>query len=568
MDSKLYIKNKIRNQNSEIDLSEGSAVTSLLVNPLSTIMQPLLDEQDKLINNLSLIIPDAIEDGDVDAVAANFLVTRREALRAEGTIKFYYSSPMAVSIPINTLVSTTDNVIFKTTVAYTILKSDMASNVEDYPLYSTASVPVEAVALGEAGNVLAGTIEKIISNLTPAPAKVTNKQAVFGASSVESNSSLSSRVKQTFVSNTVTNPNAIKKVILDTFPDTKKVEVIGFGDPEMVRDIIVSGMTAQDYYLTDLEYKASGVSLPPHNPSSAYYARFTDIDPSENITLPNSINDFYKEFDQNMYNGLFRKDDVLYAQSAEYQILSETFSAGTGVINDIDGDTPSAGTATVTTSEDHGLTVGITVTIANTGKNGDITGIVGGGATAVATSGSSFGAEVGQTINITNSENFTGQHVITVVDDSDPFTVTFAHATTATENSVSTYETLGVFDGIYTVDSVPSGTTFTITSAVTFSNKTGNFLAAAHFNGIAEAGWHMSDGVAGLDSLVAVDEMRTDQGHKVLGKTFVEGEGQQSFYGQQIDLLTNYVSYLANLINTLQTPGEDTNSGGGGGGAQ
>ena len=51
MDSKLYIKNKIRNQNSEIDLSEGSAVSNLLVNPLSTIMQPLLDEQDKLINN-------------------------------------------------------------------------------------------------------------------------------------------------------------------------------------------------------------------------------------------------------------------------------------------------------------------------------------------------------------------------------------------------------------------------------------------------------------------------------------------------------------------------------------
>ena len=164
MDSKLYIKNKIRNQNSEIDLSEGSAVTNLLVNPLSTIMQPLLDEQDKLINNLSLIVPDAIEDGDVDAVSANFLVTRREALKATGTIKFFYTSPIAVSIPKDTLVSTADNVMFKTTMAYTILKSDMASNIEDYPLYSTDDITIEAVALGDTGNVLAGSIEKIISS--------------------------------------------------------------------------------------------------------------------------------------------------------------------------------------------------------------------------------------------------------------------------------------------------------------------------------------------------------------------------------------------------------------------
>ena len=563
MDSKLYIKNKVRNQNSDIDLSEGSAVTNLLINPLSTILQPLLDEQDKLINNLSIISPDAIEDGDVDAVAANFLVTRREALKATGAIRFYYTSPIAVSIPIDTLVATVDNVLFKTTHAYTILKSDMASNIEDYPLYSTEDIAIEAVALGEPGNVLAGTIEQIISNLTPAPVKVTNKQAVFGASAVETNSSLSSRVKQTFVSNTVTNPNAIKKVIMDSFPDTKKVEVIGFGDPEMERDIIVSGMTAQDYYLTDLEFKASGVSLPPHNPSSAYYARFTDIDPSENITLPNSINDFYKEFDQDMYNGLYRKDDVLYAQSAEYQILNETFSAGTGVINELDGSTPSAGTATVTTNEDHGLTVGTTVTIANTGKSGDITGIVGNGTSATASSGSTLEAEVGQTINITNSENFTGQYIITVVVDSDPtFSVSFDHDTTATESSVSNYETLGVFDGVYTVNSAPSSTTFEITSDVTFTDKTGIFLAAAHFNGIAEEGWHMSDGLVGLDQLVAIDEMRTDQGHKVLGKTYVEDEAQQSFHGQQVELLTTYVNYLGNLIETLQVPGEDTNQGG------
>ena len=562
MDAKLYIKNKIRNANSNIDLSEGSAVTNLMVNPLSTILQPLLDEQDKLINNVSLITPDAIAAGDVDGVAANFLVTRREANRSTGEVKFYYTGPLAVTIPLGTVVSTADNVLFKTTIAYTITKSDMASNVEEYPLYCTDNIPVECVALGEEGNVLANTIEKIVSSLTPAPVKVTNQQAAFGATAVETNSSLASRVKQTFVSNTVTNPNAIKKVIMDSYPDTKKVEVIGFGDPEMVRDIIVSGMTAQDYYLTDLEYKASGVSLPPHNPSSAWYGRFTDIDPSENVTLPNSVTDFYTEFDQDMYNGMFRKDDVLYAQSAEYQILNETFSAGTGVVNDIDGSTPSAGTATVTTNEDHGLTVGTTVTIANTGKTGDITGISGDGTDAVATSATDFEAEVGQTINITNSESFTGQYVITAVTTSAPFQVTFDHGTTATENSVSNYETLGLYDGVFTVNAAPSSTTFEISSTETATNKTGNFLAAAHFNGIAEEGWHMSDGLVGLDQLVAIDEMRTDQGHKVLGKTYVANEDQQSHYGQQIESLTSYVDYLAQLIETLQVPGQDTNQGG------
>tara|TARA_Y100000593_G_C4321778_1_gene344198 strand:+ start:2773 stop:4023 length:1251 start_codon:yes stop_codon:yes gene_type:complete len=334
MDSKNFIKNKLRAYNSNLDLTEGSAITQVFVNPLSSILQPLLDEQDKLLENFSLQNPSSMENDDLDAVASNYLITRRSALNATGNIKLYYNSAVSVNIPKDTMVSTEDGKLYKTTTTYAITKSQMAPNREKFPLYNTANIPIESVGPGLGNNIKAGEITKLITAVVPAPMQVTNPQAVYGATSPETNDELKARIQQTFFANSVTNPNGIKKLISTLYPTVTKTVVKGFGDTEMIRDTIISGMAAQEFYTSDLNYNSSGLSLPPHNPSSAYHGRFTDIDPSTNVTLPAQISDFFTEFTNNMYYGVYRKDDANYAESAEHVILDEEFNA-TGILSEL-----------------------------------------------------------------------------------------------------------------------------------------------------------------------------------------------------------------------------------------
>jgi hypothetical protein len=331
MDSKNFIKSKLKAYNANLDLSEGSAITQVFVNPLSSILQPLLDEQDKLLNNSSLQNPSAIDSDDLNAVASNYLIERRSALNATGNIKFYYNSAISVNIPKDTMISTEGGVLYKTTVTYATTKSQMASKREKFPLYNTDNIPVESIGPGLSNNIKAGEITRLITAVTPAPIQVTNPQAIFGATSPETNDELKLRIQQTFFANSVTNPNGIKKLINTLYPTVAKTVVKGFGDDEMVRDIIISGMAAQEFYTSDLNYNTSGLSLPPHNPSSAYSGRFTDIDPSTTVSLPNSISDFFNEFTNNMYYGVYRKDDANYSESAEHVILDEQFNS-TGLL--------------------------------------------------------------------------------------------------------------------------------------------------------------------------------------------------------------------------------------------
>tara|TARA_Y100001963_G_scaffold52767_1_gene73971 strand:+ start:12610 stop:13860 length:1251 start_codon:yes stop_codon:yes gene_type:complete len=334
MDSKNFIKNKLKAYNNNLDLTEGSAITQVFVNPLSSILQPLLDEQDKLLNNFSLQNPSAMDSDDLDAVASNYLISRRTALNAAGNIKLYYNAAVSVNIPKDTMVSTEDGKMYKTTATYAITKAGMASNREKFPLYNTANIPIESIGPGLDNNIKAGEITKLVTAVVPAPIQVTNPQAVYGATSPETNDELKTRIQQTFFANSVTNPNGIKKLISSLYPTVTKTSVKGFGDTEMVRDTIISGMSAQDFYSSDLNYNTSGLSLPPHNPSAAYYGRFTDIDPSTNVTLPAQISDFFNEFTNNMYYGVYRKDDANYAESAEHVILDEQFNA-TGILAEL-----------------------------------------------------------------------------------------------------------------------------------------------------------------------------------------------------------------------------------------
>lgn len=328
MDAKEYIKLKIREYDSTIDTSPGSPIGDLFINPLSSILKDTLDFEDHMLNNLSLQNIGSMSDNDVDAIAANFLVSRDEGEVATGYVRFFYNTPQTVTIPANTFLQSTSGYRYKTVNTYTITRDSMLENSEYFPLYHSGDVAISAISAGEAYATRANTITNLVSSLDPYPASVRNLAAVTSGSDREDNSSLRDKIINSVNNKSIASADGIKRALQESFPSITSLTVVGSGDTEMVRDITYSGSVLGNYYTSDLDYKVSGLYSYPHNESIAYVGRFQDTDETTAIALPDP-EDFVYEFTNDMYAGIYRKDDPTYAELGVYNILEENFDETT-----------------------------------------------------------------------------------------------------------------------------------------------------------------------------------------------------------------------------------------------
>ncbi|MBC8548171.1 MAG: baseplate J/gp47 family protein [Candidatus Brocadiales bacterium] len=326
MDAKEFIKKKIKEHDPSIDVSPGSPMGDLFVNPLSAVLQPTLDFEDYMTDNLSLLNIDAMSDDDVDAMAANYLITRIAGQKATGTARFYYNIPTTAHIPKGTILSDRNSQYnYVTTAAYTITKEMMLLNNANFPLYSTGDVAIESADFGDEFEAPANTITRLVTNLYPSPNSVKNTTAITNSIDREDNVALKSRILAASTNQSIASADGIKRTLATTYPTITSLTVVGNGDTEMLRDITYSGVEVGNLYESDFNYKVSGLYNYPYNESKGYVGRFLDTDDTTVVELP-APGDFTYEFTNDMYKGIYREDDPLYAELGIYNILEENFS--------------------------------------------------------------------------------------------------------------------------------------------------------------------------------------------------------------------------------------------------
>jgi len=329
MDAKQYVKRKMREYDPSIDTSPGSAIGDLFINSLGAIFQDSLDFDEHILNVLSIVDPEQISEDELDAVASNFFVERITGNRASGYIRIFYSEPLTVNIPKGTTFQNpTTGLNYIASSNYSITKQMMTLNNAYYPLYSTADIAIEAVSTGNNYITRSNTITNIVSKLVPEPASARNLQSLAGGTDKETNTAFADRIRNSINNKSVASPDGIKRTLKESFPSISSLTVISAGDTEMVRDITYSGVDVNNYYLSDFSAKVSGLNGYPYNESWAYVGRFADTDETTAIALPDPA-DFTYEFTNDMYKGLYRSDDPLYAELAIYNILDENFNQNT-----------------------------------------------------------------------------------------------------------------------------------------------------------------------------------------------------------------------------------------------
>lgn len=187
--------------------------------------------------------PTLADDDIVDAVLANFLVTRRAGVGATGSALIVVATNTSVVIPVGTPF-VANGVTFIPNAAYIGRPTGSAATTSAERILQPLqdgnygfTIDLTATTAGEAGNILQGT--KLIPSAAPSTFVTAYASRDFsGGTDTELNSDLVQRLQEGIAAKSIggrTNYTALIRSQQE-FENISAISVIGFGDEEMLRD--------------------------------------------------------------------------------------------------------------------------------------------------------------------------------------------------------------------------------------------------------------------------------------------------------------------------------------------
>lgn len=242
-----FVLQILRERFPELDIRRGSVLYQAVVKPLAIMFQPFRDRLSVLRRNQSLRFYQYMRDTELDKLVANFFIERQPAGTASGTARIYFSQSDNRTIPSDAVVSTADGLQFRAVTALAVTAAEMSLNQEEGLFY--IDLPVSAVSVGSDFNIEAGSLFTV-TGVSDA-IRVTNKAPFSAGRNIESNVELVRRTKDSLATRTLTSRNSIFTVLNEAFPSLiLSQEVIGYGDPQMLRDVVKAYASFDDLFGT------------------------------------------------------------------------------------------------------------------------------------------------------------------------------------------------------------------------------------------------------------------------------------------------------------------------------
>lgn len=317
MDTKQVVKDIINTNDPNLDTGEGSGLNDILIKPLSTVLGYYENTLGDLQNSMTISDPTLMSDDEMDALASNYLLTRREGNKATGYAKIAFKRATTFTLSANTAMTTTEGKVFYTTQQYSIGSSQMTLNVEAGN-YNTGAIPV--IAEDEGDDYTIGPDElNGITNATFDYVKVWNPAAFTKGVEKETNQELYDRIVDNYTNEAALSETSYTK-ILGKHYTFKKISIKGYDDSEMHRDIVYGGVNLDTYVKLDYYGKLRGYSESPYNENIAGTFVISGEEP------PNISNVALSEFTTDTYTSIYKLNNGLSAISGSVNLLNETFS--------------------------------------------------------------------------------------------------------------------------------------------------------------------------------------------------------------------------------------------------
>lgn len=236
-DIHVFVRERIRQAFPDRAITEVDELTDILIDPFRVLCEPLVREVKLAKLRSSLKNAESLSDDEVDALMANFFKPRLAGGFATGVVRVFFSSPQTISVSQPQIASTRAGLQFLPTRPQGITQDQMALNIVGSEYYF--DINYTARNRGDEYNVEANEIVSI-ANL-PTAIRVRNLRRFRNGTPQEDNPDYIGRVERSISDGTLTAERGIISTLTEAFPDIRSILVIGFHDPEMLRDIVRGG---------------------------------------------------------------------------------------------------------------------------------------------------------------------------------------------------------------------------------------------------------------------------------------------------------------------------------------
>ncbi len=241
-DIQSFLVDRFAQEFPDIYAGDPGVISDTFVKPLVLMLEPFKREIQNIMLNQSLQDPTVLSDDDADALVANIFKTRNSGGVSGGVARVYYANPTNVTIEVTTQFSTPDGLNFFPPNPLTVTAEEMVFN-RDGSLFF-ADVPVIAEAAGAQYNIARNTLTSVTGLF--GLVKVTNLADFTDGTPVVDTPTFVAQAQQSLNERSLVTRRGATAILDNVFQgDVAAIQVIGAGDPEMQRDILVATSPGQ-----------------------------------------------------------------------------------------------------------------------------------------------------------------------------------------------------------------------------------------------------------------------------------------------------------------------------------
>jgi hypothetical protein len=237
VDLAVFLNDRIKQAFPELASDEGDAITDLLIKPATLLWDPFVREVFRIRGSLSFKDPTTLTTEEAEALGANLFSNRERGDFARGITRVYFAQPRTVTITPSNFFTSKTGLHYFPDGKQDITVDEMLLNVEGSLYYFDVNCIAEAA--GVSYNIGPNEILNV-ANLE-GTAKVTNLRRFRTGQDEETAVDFVDRTEQELTERSMVTLRGIGARIPKAFPEVTRLAVVGFGDPEMQRDVLRGG---------------------------------------------------------------------------------------------------------------------------------------------------------------------------------------------------------------------------------------------------------------------------------------------------------------------------------------
>ena len=260
-DTESFLADFVSEQHPTLDTSQYSGIRDLILRPISTMLEPIKREVNDIRLKQSFVNADSMTNDELNQLLANFFLEKVTGGYATGTVRVYFNDPVDVNTA-GAVFFTADGKEYVPVSNVIYSASQMSFNVSGTQFY--IDIIATASGVGENYNISTGTITSVEG--IPSAVSAQNITAMTGGSNAESNSEAVTRARNSITTQNLVTKNGIDLVLKTNFSGVEDVTSIGFGEPDMVRDLVdgpatVSKVPGGSYTQTTADVPDGGIHI-------------------------------------------------------------------------------------------------------------------------------------------------------------------------------------------------------------------------------------------------------------------------------------------------------------------